>query len=762
MCNHSYTPNRKASVSAEKQCPYPDLFKSMLSVGQGESLPSSISKLPIDQEGICLFHSQAIQWKRDNNFTDYFFKAMRWLETDDSSKSFDFSEFTIIGPDPTHTTEPTVATFRLADITFRKDLNFRGASFFDAVEIVDMDFVRGVQFDKATFNGKLTVTRSRFGGLGFSGSRFRKGAFFSKILFRSYCLFDEAQFKGTKVGRAVVFIDSTFQDVTSFAAALFDYGYNSLVLFENIHFEHYLDFADSEFYSRALFQEVRFSNTVEFKNTVFGYVETTARFHAYALQFDAITISATGEVNFSSTDPMNKLFNHDVGFDFKEQPEGKIHFENVNFHRIAEKSRDNLRELEKVGVVSIGPGCIKYRLQTSIRTLAIDSNNASLVIELCQTFTNYFSAQNGINLGFEVINRTHDEIRFFYFTDEDITKEVFLDRLARTERDLWDLISARPDLQQLGQGTTAPSSSVDRSAPPGNQENSLINAVDAISAMLGTFFRVSVRVFYKSWSLKDTQRLLQAVHFGENGSPLRLAPSLHQAITDKYSHGHLANINAQQHIGLLPMPATAQTILFLGVMPSDTGQLAMHREAQEIGQRLRSADLRGAFRLEQQWEVRADQLPGLIMRFKPQILHFCGHGQRDGELTFLDSLGFANTVDKTSIAKLFELLAETIECVVLNACFSAVQAELLAAHVDAVIGLSQEVENSDAIAFAAAFYEALAYGKDVDQAFELAKIGLDLAEVPSTAVPKLYLRKKLETVLHDPVGIRLEEKAADR
>jgi hypothetical protein len=113
------------------------------------------------------------------------------------------------------------------------------------------------------------------------------------------------------------------------------------------------------------------------------------------------------------------MFNHDVQFSFNGDPSGTVRFENVNFSMITRASRDRLTLLAKSGRVEIGPGCIKYRLQTDVRTISVSQSNAPLILELCQTFTNYFTASNGLNLGLEVVERENTQVSFFYFTDED-------------------------------------------------------------------------------------------------------------------------------------------------------------------------------------------------------------------------------------------------------------------------------------------------------------------------------------------------------
>ena len=77
---------------------------------------------------------------------------------------------------------------------------------------------------------------------------------------------------------------------------------------------------------------------------------------------------------------------------------------------------------------------------------------------------------------------------------------------------------------------------------------------------------------------------------------------------------------------------------------------------------------------------------------------------------------------------MFSVLGKThVGCVILNACFSRVQAEEIVKHVQVVVGMSNEIRDSDAIAFSGAFHQGLACGEDVAGSFVLAcnAIGID-------------------------------------
>ena len=185
-------------------------------------------------------------------------------------------------------------------------------------------------------------------------------------------------------------------------------------------------------------------------------------------------------------------------------------------------------------------------------------------------------------------------------------------------------------------------------------------------------------------------------------------------------------------------------ILFLGANPSDTTQLELPKEAQAIDDRLRNTELRDQFKIEQQWEPKAQQIPGKIMRFNPTIVHFSGHGSKCGNLVFVDEDNIAREADTESIAEIFRLINETVRCVVLNACYSNKQAAAIAEHVEIVIGMSQAIGDKDAIQFSSSFYEALGYGKSFQKAFELAKLGMKLSESDDALVPKMFHRDGID------------------
>ena len=80
--------------------------------------------------------------------------------------------------------------------------------------------------------------------------------------------------------------------------------------------------------------------------------------------------------------------------------------------------------------------------------------------------------------------------------------------------------------------------------------------------------------------------------------------------------------------------------------------------------------------------------------------------------------------------------------VVLNACYSEAQARALSHHVDAVIGMTRAIEDSTAIAFAESFYSALADGRNLETAFNLACAEAGFEESEGGEIPTLIASAK--------------------
>ncbi|NET56211.1 MAG: CHAT domain-containing protein [Symploca sp. SIO2E6] len=181
-------------------------------------------------------------------------------------------------------------------------------------------------------------------------------------------------------------------------------------------------------------------------------------------------------------------------------------------------------------------------------------------------------------------------------------------------------------------------------------------------------------------------------------------------------------------------------ILILSANPKGTSRLRLDEEVREIKEGLRRARAREHFSVETAEAVRYRDIHRAILDYEPHILHFLGHGAGEEGLVFENETGNEKLVDAEALAGLFELFADQLECVVLNACYSKVQAEEIAKHINYVIGMSQAIKDKAAIEFAVGFYDALGAGRPVEFAYKLGCWLVRVAEVPGHLIPELLTK----------------------
>lgn len=178
-------------------------------------------------------------------------------------------------------------------------------------------------------------------------------------------------------------------------------------------------------------------------------------------------------------------------------------------------------------------------------------------------------------------------------------------------------------------------------------------------------------------------------------------------------------------------------ILFLAANPIDTSRIELEREFREIDQTLFSTIYRDKFDIRRFGAIRSSDLQGYLRRYKPNIVHFSGHGDQSGSIILEGKSGSGQPVSIDALENFFRLMKNKIRCVVLNACYTEPQAQAIAKHVDCVIGMSNAIHDDAAISFATAFYESLGSGDNLQTAFELGCNQINLDGLEDRDKPKL-------------------------
>ena len=190
-------------------------------------------------------------------------------------------------------------------------------------------------------------------------------------------------------------------------------------------------------------------------------------------------------------------------------------------------------------------------------------------------------------------------------------------------------------------------------------------------------------------------------------------------------------------------------ILFLAASPADEVRVAVGRECREIEQKAHVED-RGVLELIHKDSVRLSDLFDYLNRYQPRVLHFSGHGTVDNEIILVDDQDKASPLSAEALQDLLGSFKDSIQVVVLNACFSEGQARGIVEHIDCAVGMSDAILDEAAISFAATFYLALGFGRSVGNAFQQALTMLKAQGLPDEHIPMLLCRSGV-----DPDQLRL-------
>jgi hypothetical protein len=188
------------------------------------------------------------------------------------------------------------------------------------------------------------------------------------------------------------------------------------------------------------------------------------------------------------------------------------------------------------------------------------------------------------------------------------------------------------------------------------------------------------------------------------------------------------------------IPQEKVKVLFFAANPAGTAPLALDEEAREIEAKIRASEHRHSLELLTKWAARPDDLLQFLNQHEPTIVHFSGHGSQAAEIVLLDNNRQPTPVGQQALAALFRALKGKIRVVFLNACFTQPQAEAIVQEIDCAVGMGWPIRDEAAITFAASFYRALGFGKSVQNAFDQAKVALQLASIPEESVPHLLAR----------------------
>lgn len=107
-----------------------------------------------------------------------------------------------------------------------------------------------------------------------------------------------------------------------------------------------------------------------------------------------------------------------------------------------------------------------------------------------------------------------------------------------------------------------------------------------------------------------------------------------------------------------------------------------------------------------------------VQKHRPDVIHFAGHSDRTG-ISLEDNLGQELAVTTDDFAAFLQ--GRSVALLMLSSCFSTEVGESCLAHVGAVVGTTDLVDDDEAAAFSQDFYRALAEGRTVGEAERAAR-----------------------------------------
>jgi hypothetical protein len=182
-----------------------------------------------------------------------------------------------------------------------------------------------------------------------------------------------------------------------------------------------------------------------------------------------------------------------------------------------------------------------------------------------------------------------------------------------------------------------------------------------------------------------------------------------------------------------------QSILFVAANPRDSRPLRIGEEFSKIQGSLKWSEKGRLFALEQEWASGVKELRRAMLNYMPSIVHFSGHGSPEGGILLEDEEGYGSSMDIEGLGNLFALFVKSTKCVLLNSCYSEVQAMEIAKHIPYVIGTKDNIPDDTSIAFSEAFYEALGSDRSIEESFTFALNNIQLKNLKGEDLPILIV-----------------------
>ena len=439
----------------------------------------------VDKNGYCLFHSRDMAWKQASGLENALIELARHQIADQSSRSVDLSGAIL---------DESVNKLWELDLGKRK-LKLDNCEIQAYVIIEDVKLYGALSFKETTIVGEVSIRNAELNGVDFAGIDIEGGLFVKNVTSKSYFLLDKSS-----IGGSLNFNNVTFKNFFSVLDSTLnaDPTYLRYTSINDCTFDNMVEFRDSTIKNAFVFKDSIINNDFIFQNTNFECYANNP--NNSAVHIAKNSISSDASLKFVGlTDA--KIFDQavDVTLTFKTIA-GELFFENCNLQKIRSDYRYELIEASRDNTsgVIIGDGCLKYRVQSPVKTIPANAVTENIIRELSASFANYFIASNGFNLGVEFVSKQIHEIKLFYYTDENVDQAEFNRRLQITEEEYWGFSIAETSLVN---------------------EQQMTGLIDTYISKLSLLAKIKLRQESGLWNEENMQNVLHAISFGDS-SPI--------------------------------------------------------------------------------------------------------------------------------------------------------------------------------------------------------------------------------------------------
>jgi len=379
-------------------------------------------RLPMDDQGYCLFHSKNWEWKKKKKLEYQVNQLLEVMLNDRDMKSIDFRDFQLIPAEG--------ETIVWSELTTFKPLNLSGAGFKCGLSFKNCQFSGEVYMDVVNMEGVFSIEGCRFttSFTAIQNAQFHDNIYFQDVYFNDLFDLNSSKFYGQIHLSDVVFNGYTVWDNVVNQTKNYAFAYFSITC------QGYTSFKEAVFHVPVQFENCIFEEGTNFIGTQFKqplYITNP---------------SVKANVVFKGLSADELIFENEVemqirGSDFEDA--GQLIFENANLINLDKHTKNKLATLKANRQVVLGEGTIVFRISFKEKYLYSDLNEL-FIHDLLTTIRQYFKRK--LNKHFEfVFSQEGKHLVVTFFTDDYANPEDF----KRDEEAVIDelITTIQPDIE---------------------------------------------------------------------------------------------------------------------------------------------------------------------------------------------------------------------------------------------------------------------------------------------------------------------------